>query len=316
MPLTPRDLMRRRAHVCATDSPKLVGLSPWGGPRDVWWDKRCTADVDLIPPTMAMKVGSALERAIADTWSAEQGEEICYRNLFRVWDEDSTFAATHDALLVHKPEGLEVKTAGSDFAWGKGHDEIPDYYLVQTQHQMLVSDLERVHVCVLFGGFGLRFANYTVERDQEIIEEIVETGRRFWQHVVDGTEPLGDPPRLETLKKLKRVPNKIVELEPSLVEAWQALEADKRAAIKAADYAKAEVAAALGDAEEGDAGLFGRVTFRASERKGYTVQPSTVRTLRFQKSKLQKLRESQDEERPGAGDTARATVNAQEGATT
>lgn len=69
----------------------------------------------------------------------------------------------------------------------EGTDEIRTEWLIQAQHQMAVMDAERVYFGVLIG--GIRFGVWIVERNQPLIDIIVERTGKFWQMVQNGTPP-------------------------------------------------------------------------------------------------------------------------------
>ena len=84
---------------------------------------------------------------------------------------------------------LECKTARSGKDWGEeGTDEIPQYYQTQVQHYMAVLGAPVCDVAVLIGGSDFRI--YTVRRDQELIDLLINDEEEFWEkHVVPGIPP-------------------------------------------------------------------------------------------------------------------------------
>ena len=91
MPLTSHQLQLRRSHLGASETPVVLGLSPFATqPRDIYWQK-VAATVD-DEPTEAQARGHWLEDSLLD-WASEQLGVGIVRNQFRV---------------LHEGEGAEI----------------------------------------------------------------------------------------------------------------------------------------------------------------------------------------------------------------
>jgi len=266
-PLTDARRNLRRKHLTATDVPAVLGLNPWRSPRDVWTEK--IREVAPSEPSEAAEVGIRLENGVIE-WAADTLMARVVRNQFRV-AEDALFSASFDALITPADgsaptEGLEAKTSGIlsgrvGDEWGEpGTDEIPPMYLVQTQVQAFVGGLERVWVPALLGGRG--FAMYVVERDEALIQTLTDSGRQWWErYVVAETPPPDGVASEDLLKRIVRVPDKTVEIEPITIAVWLDAKAQAKAAADQEALAKARVIEALGDAEIGISAS-GQITFK------------------------------------------------------
>lgn len=98
--------------------------------------------------------------------------------------------------IVRKEEGqlvlLEYKTTGYHEGWGEpGTDEVPDKVGMQVQWQLsLIPGMPAAEVPVYFFAPRREFAIYKLERNEEIIANLVEAGRDFWNnHVVPQIPP-------------------------------------------------------------------------------------------------------------------------------
>lgn len=86
------------------------------------------------------------------------------------------------------PRGVEIKTARSPKGWGEpGTNEIPDYYMLQVQHYMVVTAFPVFDVPVSIGGSSPVL--YEVPADRELQEMIIEAAADFWRRVIDGYPP-------------------------------------------------------------------------------------------------------------------------------
>ncbi len=285
--LTKRQLEIRRNHIGAIDSPAICGVSPWATASDVYLDK-----LGLLEPlevSKAMERGNEMEPAILD-WAAKELGVNIRKNQYRISKQNRIFTCTLDAAVVEATWAIEGKTTGQPELWGEeGTDDVPGHVIVQVQHQMYVCDLDRVYVPVLMGGWSLELKMYVVERSEIIIKEIVKRGIAFWHnHVAKQIPPDATTPTMDSLRRIRREPNKIINLE-DLAEVtvfdWEKAKKAATEADKESKRLKSEVINLLGDAEAGQLANGDRVTYMESSRKGFTVEPSTSRTLRIKKSK-------------------------------
>jgi putative phage-type endonuclease len=268
MSITENQLKLRRQHIGSSDSPALFGLDPWRNRADIYWSK--VADVPDDDPGPAAMLGNVLEDALINH-AAVMLELPLTRNQYRVSSADPVFSATHDALARSVPEGVEVKTVGlirpsPDWdAWGEdGSQEIPARVRVQVQHQMLVSDLQRVYVVALIAGRGIQI--HPIEREDLQIQMIREEGLRFWrEHVERRIAPDSAPPPMGLLKTLERQPEARVRIDPDLVRRYEAAQAAVKELTAEKDAALRCLIAALGEAELGEIGD-GRLFAYRSER--------------------------------------------------
>lgn len=182
-------LAERKEGLGGTDAAAILGVSKWATAYDVWLDK--TGRKPERKDSSAMWWGRELEELIAKRFMEERGAQVVKpSNTFR--DRVSPFLlANPDRLHVNRPRGLEIKTASHYVAheWGpSGSDEIPNAYLVQCQHYMMVTGLYVWDVAALIGGSDLRY--YEIQADTEFIEHLRTRLSDWWElHIVRGEEP-------------------------------------------------------------------------------------------------------------------------------
>lgn len=278
--LTDAHRKRRRRYIGASDVAPIIGVSPWNTASDVYYNK--TAEFEVKDSgTKATNAGVLLEGSVID-FAAQTLDVKVKRNQFRVHKDIKWASATLDAMIVNSNEGIEAKTTSMPAGWGEERtDQIPIYYIAQCQWQMLVADLERVWVPCFMPDYSLDFKLYVVERDDAVIAKLLAECTRFWEdHVLKEVPPPHTTPAPRTIQRMKRVPEKVVPIEGSLVENYKkALEVSKDAS-KALKEAKMKMLEGLGDAEVGryDGGV---VNYRKRKRKAYkkSVSESTYRSL-------------------------------------
>jgi len=84
---------------------------------------------------------------------------------------------------------LECKTAG-EFGARLWRDGVPDYVVCQVQHQLAVTGKAAADVCVLICGQEIRI--YRIERDDVLINRLIELERQFWRYVEMDVPPPAD----------------------------------------------------------------------------------------------------------------------------
>lgn len=156
-------------------------------------------------------MGSFLEDKIADAYSIFTGNKVRRCNKMLSHPDYPWMLANLDRVVVGKDTILECKTAHA-FAgdkWGEeGSDELPDQYLLQCMHYMIVTGYKKCDLAVLIGGSDFRL--YSIDYDEEIAEMLIEEERKFWQdHVLAGIAP--DPANLGEVKALYTKDNGIGE---------------------------------------------------------------------------------------------------------
>ena len=94
---------------------------------------------------------------------------------------------SHEAM--HYFMRVLCKTAGIHGAklWADG---VPEYVQVQVMHQLAVTGKRAADVAVLIGGQELRV--YRIERDEQMIANLIELERQFWHYVETDTAPPAD----------------------------------------------------------------------------------------------------------------------------
>lgn len=205
MSLTAEQHAIRLKGVTASEIGALVGATgAWGTPLSVWAEK-----VGLVVPgdetdvPEHVELGNLLEPVVASLYARRTGFDL-YEPGTLVHPQDPLRIATPDRLVRGMRRGCQIKKTRTMGGWGtEGTDEIPEAILCQVQYEMSVADLEVVDVPVLF--FGSHLAVYTVYRDDELIEGLVEIAHRFWRdHVVANCppQPDGSERSKETLAKM------------------------------------------------------------------------------------------------------------------
>lgn len=275
----------RQKYIGSSDSPAILGVDPYRSAADVWLEK--TGRADGFAGNANTDRGNLLEPVLLAWAERELGATL-----------------RRDRLFVHPGEILcanldgfgedfivEAKTSTDPDEWGEpGTDEVPERVIVQTHHAMAVTGFRLAYVPVLLPGYrSFDFRMYRVAYNADLGAAVAEAGERFWrEHVQPAVRPDDFRPSLEVLKRVRREPNKVVPIDPSLVGFWERAKELKRNAEKREEEARRAILTALADAEGGDCGDGRTVTYLETKRKGYAVEDCTYRQLRLKAAKERK----------------------------
>jgi putative phage-type endonuclease len=257
---TTRDMSRdqwleeRRKGIGGSDASAVAGLSRYRTPIQVYMEK-----LGLIDPpeeNEAMYWGKKLEDLVAEEFSHRTGLKVRRRNAILQHPEYPFMLANVDRFIVGKDEGLECKTTSAYKADEWAGDGIPWEYAIQCHHYMAVTGFGAWWIAVLIG--GNRFVCKRIERDEEIIANLIKIESDFWNnHVLKQIppEPDGTTASSELMKRIYPDSNgREVDL-PSAVEHWieqyeQAAEEEKAAAMRKEEAAN-NIKMLLGEYEVG-----------------------------------------------------------------
>jgi len=188
----------RKTGLGGSDIAALLGMNRYTSPRELYYDKR--GELPDLPRSefleRAAKWGHLHEPLIAAEFARKHGVRTRRIGLIRHAD-DAWRLANLDRQVHGCPDGpcgLEIKnrSAWKASEWGVSGDPegVPDIEALQTHHYLGVTGYRHFHVGVLINGNDDRY--YRVERDEELIADVVAMAAAFWKRIKDG-----DPPPLD-----------------------------------------------------------------------------------------------------------------------
>jgi len=292
----------RKRFLGSSDAPAVMGFDPSRTRYDVWADKA----EQLVPKerkgNAAMDAGIMLEDSVL-RWAEQRlgvplvrdvngqaGRMILHPNGFMAANLDGLILEGEPAIVEAKTSGIVGRLAWDD--WGEEDSEdVPDRVVVQVAHQFAVVraamglDVTTAWVPALLGGRG--FVMFRLRYTPELVQAICDEEERFWREHVITKEPPADLPSAATLKALRRIPEKVVQISSELVTDWQLAKAALRAAEETKNTLERALLVTLGDAEIGE-WEGGRLSYKRQIRKAYTVPEASFPVLRELKAKVQK----------------------------
>ncbi len=193
-------LQFRKQGIGSSDAAAACGIHPYLSMLELWMIKtgRTNSNIDAssnngIEGYSPLYWGNTLEPMVAKYYQEHTGNKVRRVNaILQHPDSDKAFMlANLDYAITGNDQVqiLECKTAGEHGAklWKHG---VPLYVTCQVQHQLAVTGKQAAHICVLLCGHEAKI--YKVERDERLIESIMEHERLFWQYVATDTPPTPD----------------------------------------------------------------------------------------------------------------------------
>lgn len=182
-------LRTRKSYLTGTDAGAVCGMNPYKSAMQVYMDK--TGPEIEVTDNEAMRLGRDLEDYVAGRFTEAAGKKVRKSNAMYVSDEHPFMMANVDRLVVGERAGLECKTASPYTAdrWKDGN--VPEWYYLQCQHYMKVLEMDRWYLAVLIFGKGFQYT--CLERDEEMLNDLVAVEQDFWEnHVQAGVLPPPD----------------------------------------------------------------------------------------------------------------------------
>lgn len=173
-------LRYRKQGIGGSDAGAICGFNPYRTAIQVYYDKT-TDEIEDID-NEAMRQGRELEDYVAKRFVEETGKKVRRANVM-FYDESHPFMlADVDCMIVGENAGLECKTVSPYMAEHWKDDKVPLSYQMQCYHYMSVCNADRWYVAALI--YGREFKVYTLERDEEIIANLIRLEEDFWNNYV------------------------------------------------------------------------------------------------------------------------------------
>ena len=236
---SPEWLAHRLKYRNASETPAVLGVSPWTTPYQLWLERTGRAHVQV---NAAMKRGSELEPAARAAYEKLTG--FVMEPLVLV---EGDYSASLDGITLAGDLVLEIKCpmrGRSSALWQAAEArELPENYFWQVQHQLMVAGAALAHVFVFDGTEGALL-------EQKPQPERWETIRRdwdaFWKFITQDTAPpLCDRDTREREDKAWR----------SAAEAYLRAKQEADHSATAAEEAKAALVALASHPSESGAGV-------------------------------------------------------------
>ena len=166
----------------------MVGLNSYMSAYSLWAEK--TGRLPGFEGNLATQVGTYLEDFVAQKFTEVTGKKVRKSNQSWFNDQYPWAIANIDREIVGEDALLEIKTTSElNMKKFKG-GEYPSNYYVQVMHYLGVTGKERGYLAVLIG--NREFKWFTIERDEDEINALMEAERTFKMCVDNDTPPIAD----------------------------------------------------------------------------------------------------------------------------
>ncbi|HEX8838445.1 MAG TPA: YqaJ viral recombinase family protein [Candidatus Acidoferrum sp.] len=183
---------RRRRGIGGSDVASILGFSPFRSAMDIWMDKKGFAD--KLPRDrnreFLLTLGKDLEPVIANCYERETRRVLVPGGFPWEHKKYPCLLASPDRFVEDQSRGVELKSENlfQDNFGDPGSADVPVHYALQCAHYMAVCNVDCWDVAVLHG--GARFAVYTLVRDKELEEMMIERLLTWWErHILGDTPP-------------------------------------------------------------------------------------------------------------------------------
>ena len=178
----------RHKFIGGSDAAAVVGMNNWVSPYSLWAEK--TGRLPGFDGNLATEVGTYLEEFVAQKFAQETGKKVRKSNLSWFNDQYPWAIANIDREIVGEDAGLEIKTTDSlNMSKFKG-GEYPANYYCQCMHYLAVTGKQKWYLAVLIG--NREFKWFTIERDEDEINALMDAERTFKMYVDNDTPPTAD----------------------------------------------------------------------------------------------------------------------------
>ncbi|WP_027944054.1 YqaJ viral recombinase family protein [Amycolatopsis taiwanensis] len=242
-----------------SDVAAACGLNPWQTPYQLWLEKTRRIEPDFDDAaTERMYWGQVLEPVLLREWDERHPEYILTGGEGIYADREHEWMLGNVDGLAWHPSGelagiVEAKTGGYRAVAQWAEDEVPIHYICQIQWYMRILDAPRTFVVALLD--TNTYLERVIERDDDLIGDLVDGASEFWGYVQRDEAP--PPDASETtrmaLSRWPSVPDEVIELDPlwdkhiarrhELTEQLKAIEGERTGIDN-------ELRAAMGSAEE------------------------------------------------------------------
>lgn len=192
----------RKQGIGGSDASAVAGVNKYANPVTLYMEKLGYYNPNKKDNVrMAAEWGNRLEPVVRETFkekiNAERAEQglpplkVVHRKAIFAHDEHDFIRTNLDGLIYGHELGtgiFEAKTAHYMLREDWEGEDVPNAYLIQVNHNMLVMDAAFAYLAVLIG--GNTYKHYFIERDEEICDYLIKIESAFWNnHILQRIPP-------------------------------------------------------------------------------------------------------------------------------
>jgi putative phage-type endonuclease len=282
----------RQKGIGGSDISSICGINPYKSSLALYYEK--TEDIkENEDENLPAELGTYLEpflRVKFDKWIKKNEDPdivVGVMSYILQHPENEIALANIDSFIDHPKRGrggVEFKTT-SERNWRDWEeDKLPDYYYLQCQWYMYVTGWDFWYLAFLIG--NRKFGVKVIERNEEVIDNIVKQANDFWNNFVIPKvppAPSGDESSEKTLARLypKEEEGKTITLDVEKnIEVIENINEEIKRLYTQLDTEKQSIKAVMKDAEIALCGDK-KITWKEVVKKEYVVKASKYRMFKI-----------------------------------
>lgn len=251
-----------------------LGLSRWSSPLQVWAIKTGQVEPKDISDKEEVELGIELEDYVAKRFMRKTGKKVQRVNETLFHKDYPFLGANIDRRVVGENAVLECKTCTVwKYKEWEGED-IPQEYMLQVLHYMLVGGFTKGYIACLIGNH--KFVWKEIEYDPKTLNKLLQKEVAFWntyvvpkvmpaQILANDTETLGDLFKVEQGKEIA-----LTDDANKLIESIEAIKSDIKGLEIQEEQQKNELKVMLGENEIGKTGNY-KITWKNQTTRRLSV---------------------------------------------
>lgn len=180
-------LEQRKYSLGGSDAGTILGFNKYKSPYTLYWEKLEPEMKEDLSNNEAIHFGNVLEDVVAREFTRRTGKKVRKHNKMMFHDDYDFLSANVDRVVVGEKAILECKTANQFKEKEWKDDNVPASYMAQCYHYLAVTGYKRAYIAVLIGGQTFHWT--VIERDDEVIEQIIESEKDFWYNHIQAQIP-------------------------------------------------------------------------------------------------------------------------------
>ena len=185
----------RTKYLGGSDAAAVLGISPWRSRYRLWCEKSGAEAPPSLDGIDYVYFGTLLEPIVAAEFARRANRKVRVKRALSVHKQYPFLAGHIDRRILGARAGLEAKTSNAfDYKmWGfstedaEGNDAVPDHYVAQVDHYMMVENFDYFYVAALIGGNDFRW--YRINRNEQREKVLLAAELEFWDMVQSGIAP-------------------------------------------------------------------------------------------------------------------------------
>ncbi len=233
----------RKLGIGGSDVAAILGIDKFKTALQVWEEKTGRTEPEDLSDNERVHFGNVLEDVVAKEYALRTGSTVERRNRPFTHPGIPWLRANIDRHIIGADKGLECKTSdkwANRDAWGKGNvyqstgegiiiseqcDEVPDTYILQQQHYMIVLSRPQWDLAALIGGNDFRI--YTMDFNPDLAKLLIKKLHDFWfNYVIADIAPPAQ--NLQDLESLHQHDNGLsITATPEIINKYREFKAIK-----------------------------------------------------------------------------------------